>query len=179
VDVPAPVLRAVTGWIARVRRRPGARPWQRAATVHAQVLLVLRWLRHRADLHSLAADTHISDATAYRSLQEGLEVIAAHTFPTCTGSSRMRRPVRVPTCADGQRLHRHRCAHADQATTRRAGRHLDTILRAVAGLVSSQGRAPRSDQHYQAKALTADAAGCAKPAKIRSITPRRQACTRS
>jgi hypothetical protein len=120
---------------------------------------VLRWLRHRADLHSLAADTHISDATAYRSLQEGLEVIAAHTFPTCTGSSRMRRPARVPTCADGQRLHRHRCAHANQATTRRAGRHLDTILRAVAGLVSSQGRAPRSDQHYQAKALTADAAG--------------------
>ena len=57
--------------------------------MHAQVLLVLRWLRHRADLHSLAADTHISDATAYRSLQEGLEVIAAHTFLTCTGSSRM------------------------------------------------------------------------------------------
>jgi hypothetical protein len=50
-DVPALVLPAVTGWIARVRRRPGARPWQRAATVHAQVLLVLRWLRHRVDLH--------------------------------------------------------------------------------------------------------------------------------
>ena len=45
LDVPAPVLKTVTGWIARHRRRPGARPWQRAATVHAQVLLVLRWLR--------------------------------------------------------------------------------------------------------------------------------------
>ena len=78
LDVPAPVLRAVTGWIARVRRRPEARPWQRAATVHAQVLLVLRWLRHRFDLHSLAADAAISDATAYRYLHEGLDAIAAH-----------------------------------------------------------------------------------------------------
>ncbi len=78
LDVPAPILRTVTGWIARARRRPGARPWQRAATVHAQVLLVLRWLRHRADLHCLAQDAAISDATAYRYLHEGLEVIAAH-----------------------------------------------------------------------------------------------------
>jgi hypothetical protein len=55
LDVPAPILQAVTGWIAQHRRRPGARPWQRAATVHAQVLLVLRWLRHRADLHTMPA----------------------------------------------------------------------------------------------------------------------------
>jgi hypothetical protein len=78
LDVPAAILKAVTGWLARHRRRPGARPWQRAATVHAQVLLVLRWLRHRADLHTLAADAQVSDATAYRYLHEGLEVIAAH-----------------------------------------------------------------------------------------------------
>src|SRR3954447_14361781 len=77
LDVPAPILKTVTGWIARHRRRPGARPWQRAATVHAQVL-VLRWLRHRADLHSLARDTGVSDATGYRYLHEALDVIAAH-----------------------------------------------------------------------------------------------------
>ena len=64
LDVPAPILKTVTGWIARHRRRPGARPRQRAATVHAHVCLVLRWLRHRADLHSLARDAAISDATA-------------------------------------------------------------------------------------------------------------------
>jgi hypothetical protein len=78
LDVPTPILKAVTGWIGRHRRRLGARPWQRAATVHAQVLLVLRWLRHRADLHNAARDTGISDATAYRYLHEGLEVIASH-----------------------------------------------------------------------------------------------------
>lgn len=78
LDVPSPLLKAVTGWIARHRRRPGARPWQRAASVHAQVVLVLRWLRHRADLHTLAGDTGVGQATAYRYLHEGLDVIAAH-----------------------------------------------------------------------------------------------------
>ena len=78
LDVSAPVLRAVTGWIARHRRRPGARPGQRAGTVHTQVVLVLRWLRHRLDLRTLAGQAGLSIATAYRYLHEALEVIAAH-----------------------------------------------------------------------------------------------------
>src|SRR3954447_23596595 len=73
----APILKAVTGWIARHRRRPGARPWQRAATVHAQVVLVLRWLGHRADVHLLARDAGVREATGYRYLHEALDVIAA------------------------------------------------------------------------------------------------------
>ncbi len=86
LDVPAPILKAVTGWIARARRLPGMRPWQRAATVHAQVLLVLRWLRHRADLHNLARDAQVSDATAYRYLHEGLER-SPPALLTCTTCS--------------------------------------------------------------------------------------------
>jgi hypothetical protein len=50
------VLKAVTGWIARHRHRPGARPAQRAGTVHAQVVPVLRWLRHRLDVRTLAGE---------------------------------------------------------------------------------------------------------------------------
>ena len=68
----------MTGWIARHRRRPGTRPAQRAGTVHGQVVLVLRWLRHRLDVRLLARDAGISIATAYRYLHEGLDVIAAH-----------------------------------------------------------------------------------------------------
>jgi hypothetical protein len=79
LDVSAPVLRAVTGWIARRRRLPGSRPQQRAGTVHTQVVLVLRWLRHRLDLRLLARDAGISIATAYRYLHEGLDAIAAQT----------------------------------------------------------------------------------------------------
>ena len=78
LDVSAPVLKAVTGWIARYRRRPGTRPAQRAGTVHAQVVLALRWLRHRLDLRSLAVEAGLSIATAYRYLHEALDVIAAH-----------------------------------------------------------------------------------------------------
>jgi hypothetical protein len=54
LDVSLPVLKAVTGWVARHRRRPGTRPAQRPGTVHRQVILVLRWLRHRLDLRLLA-----------------------------------------------------------------------------------------------------------------------------
>lgn len=78
LDVSPRVLKAVTGWIARHRRRPGARPFQRAGTVHTQVALVLRWLRHRLDLRVLALQAQVSIATAYRYLHEGLDVIAAH-----------------------------------------------------------------------------------------------------
>ena len=78
LDVSAPVLKAVTGWIARHRRRPGTRPGQRAATVHTQVVLVLRWLRHRLDLRTLALQARVSIATAYRYLHEGVDVIAGH-----------------------------------------------------------------------------------------------------
>jgi hypothetical protein len=78
LDVSAPVLKAVTGWVARHRRRPGTRPAQRAGSVHTQVVLVLRWLRHRLDLRLLAQDAGVSIATAYRYLHEALDVIAAH-----------------------------------------------------------------------------------------------------
>ncbi len=78
LDVSAPVLRAVTGWIARHRRRPGARPAQRAGTVHTQVVLVLRRLRHRLDLRTPALEAGISIATGYPYLHEALGVIAAH-----------------------------------------------------------------------------------------------------
>jgi hypothetical protein len=76
LNVSAPVLKAVTGWIARHRRRPGTRPAQRAGTVHIQVL-VLRWLRHRLDVRTLALAAGVSIATAYRYLHEALDVIAA------------------------------------------------------------------------------------------------------
>jgi hypothetical protein len=70
LDVSASVLKAVTGWIARHRRRPGSRPAQRAGTVHTQVALAPRWLRHRLDLRTLAGWACLSIATAYRYLHE-------------------------------------------------------------------------------------------------------------
>jgi hypothetical protein len=101
LDVSAPVLKAVTGWIGRYRRRPGTRPEQRAATVHTQVTLVLRWLRHRLDLRTLALQARVSVATAYRYLHEGLEVIAAHAPDLAQVVADARRAGVVFLCLDG------------------------------------------------------------------------------
>ena len=46
--------------------------------MHTQVVLVLRWLRHRLDLRTLALRARVSIATAYRYLHEGVDVIAGH-----------------------------------------------------------------------------------------------------
>ena len=101
LDVSATVLKAVTGWVARRRRRPGSRPCQRAGTVHNQVVLVLRWLRHRLDLRTLAADAQLSIATAYRYLHEALDVVAAHAPDLSDVLARARRGGQPFVCLDG------------------------------------------------------------------------------
>jgi hypothetical protein len=101
LDVSAPVLKAVTGWLARHRRRPGTRPGQRAATVHSQVTLVLRWLRHRLDLRTLALQAGVSIATGYRYLHEGLDAIAAHAPTLEQVLADARRTGVVFLCLDG------------------------------------------------------------------------------
>ena len=101
LNVSATVLKAVTGWIARRRRRPGSRPGQRAGTVHTQVALLLRWLRHRLDLRTLAADAQLSIATAYRYLHEALDVVAAHAPDLSDVLARARRGGQPFVCLDG------------------------------------------------------------------------------
>ena len=101
LDVSAPVLKAVTGWVARRRRRPGSRPAQRAGTVHTQVALVLRWLRHRLDLRTLAGEAGLSIATAYRYLHEALDVIAGHAPDLADVLTRARRGALPFLCLDG------------------------------------------------------------------------------
>ena len=101
LDVSAPVLKAVTGWIARYRRRPGTRPAQRAGTVHAQVVLALRWLRHRLDVRTLAGEAGLSIATAYRYLHEALDVIVGHAPDLADVLTRARRGALPFLCLDG------------------------------------------------------------------------------
>ncbi len=101
LDVSAPVLKAVTGWIARHRHRPGARPAQRAGTVHIQVVLMLRWLRHRLDLRTLAVEAGLSIATVYRYLHEALDVIAGHAPDLDTVLARARAAGLALVCLDG------------------------------------------------------------------------------
>jgi hypothetical protein len=118
LDVSVPVLKAVTVWIARHRRRPGTRPAQRAGTVHIQVVLVLRWLRHRLDLRLLARDAGVSVATAYRYLHEGLNVIAAYAPDLPDVLTRAHAAGLAFLCLDGTLVPTDRvAARAEPATT--------------------------------------------------------------
>ncbi|WP_448642944.1 transposase family protein [Geodermatophilus sp. URMC 63] len=101
LDVSATALKAVTGWIARRRRRPGSRPAQRAGTVHTQVVLVLRSLRHRLDVRTMAGKAGLSIATAYRYLHEALDVIAGHAPDLADVLTRARRSELPFLCLDG------------------------------------------------------------------------------
>lgn len=77
LDVPTTTLTTVCRWLAAHRRVHDIRPKQRAATVHRQAMLVLRWLKDATTVRLLAADAGVSIATAYRYLHEALDVIAA------------------------------------------------------------------------------------------------------
>lgn len=78
LDVPVETLRAVTGWLREHRRLHDVRPWQRAATVYVQAVMVLRWFKDATDIRLLARDAGVSVATGYRYLHEAIDVIAAH-----------------------------------------------------------------------------------------------------
>lgn len=70
-------MRAVTGWLRQHRRVHDAGPWQRAATVYVQAVMVLRWFKEDTDIRILPREAGVSIATAYRYLHEGIDVIAA------------------------------------------------------------------------------------------------------
>jgi hypothetical protein len=76
LDVPIETVARVSRWLQAHRRRVDARPWQRAATCWTQAVLALRWLIDKPDVHLLARDARISQATAYRYLHEAIDVIA-------------------------------------------------------------------------------------------------------
>ena len=78
LDVPIETVARVSRWLQAHRKQVDARPWQRAATCWTQAVLVLRWLIDSTDVHMLARDAKISQATGYRYLHEAIDVIAAH-----------------------------------------------------------------------------------------------------
>lgn len=77
-DVPVETLDFLTGLLHRHRRAHDRRPFQRAGTARTQAKLVLRWFRDNTRVTSLGRDHGLSQATAYRYLHEGIDVLAAH-----------------------------------------------------------------------------------------------------
>ncbi len=63
LDVPTETVARVSRWIQAHRKAVDVRPWQRAATCWTQAVLVLRWLIDDTDIHLLARDAKVSQAT--------------------------------------------------------------------------------------------------------------------
>ncbi|MFW6724988.1 transposase family protein [Streptomyces sp. MAR4 CNY-716] len=77
LDVPRPVVEFLARLLTAHRRRIGTPRGSRALGCFRQAVLVLRWFRHRTCVHCLARDADISQATGYRYLHEGIDVLAA------------------------------------------------------------------------------------------------------
>ncbi|MFD8263889.1 transposase family protein, partial [Streptomyces griseoluteus] len=77
LDVPRHIVGFLARLLAAQRCRVGTPKGSRALGPFRQAVLVLRWFRERGCVHCLARDAGISQATGYRYLHEGIDVLAA------------------------------------------------------------------------------------------------------
>jgi hypothetical protein len=77
LDVPAELVAFVAGLLAANRRARGTRSGTRALGCWYQALFVLVWFRERRKVAITGRGFGISQATAYRYLDEAIEVLAA------------------------------------------------------------------------------------------------------
>ncbi|MFL6052915.1 MAG: hypothetical protein ACJ72W_08375, partial [Actinoallomurus sp.] len=77
LDVSRELVRHVARLLWAERRRRATPRGSRALTCFWQAVLVLRWFRDRTDPTALGRDHGVSRATAYRYIDEVIEVLAA------------------------------------------------------------------------------------------------------
>lgn len=76
LDVPRHVVEYLSRHLAAHRRRIGTPRGSRALGPFRQAVLVLRWFRERGCVHCLSRDARVSQATGYRYLHEGIDILA-------------------------------------------------------------------------------------------------------
>jgi hypothetical protein len=77
LDVPVQLVRRVSNLLRRHRKELGTRNGTRALTCWQQAKFILAWFRDKPDIRRLGQGFGISQATAYRYKDEGIEVLAA------------------------------------------------------------------------------------------------------
>ena len=77
LDVPAELVRFVSGLLAAHRREIGTRKGTRRLTCYKQALFGLAWFRDKGDIPRLGQGFGLAQSTAYRYLDEVIEVLAA------------------------------------------------------------------------------------------------------
>ncbi len=77
LDVPTDLIWFVSRLLAARRRRIGTRKGTRRLGCYKQALFALAWFRDKGDIPRLGAGFGLSQSTAYRYLDEVIEVLAA------------------------------------------------------------------------------------------------------
>jgi hypothetical protein len=77
LDVPLQLVLFVSRLLGERRREIGTRRGTRALTCWKQAVFTLAWFRDRPDIRRLGQGSGISQATAYRYLNEAIDVLAA------------------------------------------------------------------------------------------------------
>jgi hypothetical protein len=77
LDVPRPLVEYLARALAEHRRAISTPRRSRALGPFRQAIFVLRWFREHGCVHCLARDAGISQATGYRYLHEGIDVLGA------------------------------------------------------------------------------------------------------
>jgi hypothetical protein len=90
LDVPVQLAWFVAGLLAAHRREIGTRRGTRALGCWQQAVFALAWFRDRPDVARLGRGFGISQATAYRYLNEAISVIAARAPALCEVLERAR-----------------------------------------------------------------------------------------
>ena len=83
LDVPLQLVIKVSNLLRKRRKELGTRNGTRALTCYQQAVFILAWFRDRPGLSRLGQGFGISQATAYRYKDEGVEVLRA-LAPPCT-----------------------------------------------------------------------------------------------
>lgn len=109
LDVPRHVVDHLSRLLAAHRRRIGTPRGSRALGPFRQAVLVLRWFRERACVHCLARDAGVSQATGYRYLHEGIDVLAdqapdLHEVLDCCRSKAMTHVILDGTLIESDRV---------------------------------------------------------------------------
>ena len=110
LDVPRHTVEFLARLLAAHRRRLRTPRGSRALGPFRQAVLVLRWFRERGCVHCLARDAGVSQATGYRYLHEGIDVLAEQAPDLHEVLNRCRRDGMTHVILDGTLIESDRLA---------------------------------------------------------------------
>jgi hypothetical protein len=122
LDVPGELVRFVAGLLQAERRARGTRKGTRKLTCWYQALFALVWFRKREDVALIGKGFAICQATAYRYLNEAIDVLAAQAPELHQALDRVRTEGWSHLILDGKIVDSDRCR---TKTTSRKGQEID------------------------------------------------------